>query len=107
MWEIKTFFNNIRKIYFISKRIGRVWLSGELKAEKSETSNQFRSMAWSNGYVACNFELRRSRLLTTADLSGAHGCEKKHKGSLKTPADFLKLLKNTVVKIRQINGAEQ
>lgn len=36
-------------------------------------------MAWSNGYVACNFELRRSRLLTIADLSGAHGCEKNTK----------------------------
>lgn len=105
--EIKTFHNSIRKISFASKRIGRVWFSGELKAEKSETSNQFRSMAWSNGYVACNFELRRSHLLTIADLSGAHGCEKKHQGSLKNPADFLKLLKNTVVKVRQINGAEQ
>lgn len=64
-------------------------------------------MAWSNAYVTSYFELRRSRLLPTADLSGAHGCEKKHQGSLKTPADFLKLLKNTVVKVRQINGAEQ
>lgn len=93
--EIKTFCINIRKIYFISKRIGRVLLSGELKAEKSETSNQFRSMAWSNAYVTSYFELRRSRLLTTADLSGADGCEKKHQGSLKTPADFLKLLSGT------------
>ena len=93
--EIETFCINIRKIYFISKRIGRVWLSGELKAKKSETSDQFRSMAWSNGYVTRYSELRRSRLLTTADLSGAHGCEKKHQGSLKTPADFLKLLSGT------------
>ena len=93
--EIKTFCNNIRKIYFISKRICRVWFSEELKAEKSETSNQFRSMAWSDSYVTSYFELRRSRLLTTADLSGAHGCEKKHQGSLKTPADFLKLLSRT------------
>lgn len=83
--EIKTFCINIRKIYFISKRIGRVLLSGELKAEKSETSNQFCSMAWSNSYVTSYFELRRSRLLTTADLSDAHGCEKKHQGSLKNP----------------------
>lgn len=49
-------------------------------------------MAWSDSYVTSYFELRRSRLLMTADLSGAHGCEKKHHGSLKTPADFLKLL---------------
>lgn len=93
--ETKTFCNNIRKIYFISIRNCRVWFSGALKAEKSETSNQFRSMAWSNAYVTSYFELRRSRLLTTADLSGAHGCEKKHQGSLKTPADFLKLLSRT------------
>ena len=64
-------------------------------------------MAWSNAYVTSYSELRRSRLLTTADLSGAHGCEKKHQGSLKTSVDFLKLLKNTVVNVRQINGAEQ
>lgn len=93
--EIKTFHNSIRKISFASKRIGRVWFSGELKAQKSETSNQFRSMAWSNGYVTSYFKLRRSRLLTTADLSGAHGCEKKHQVSLKTLADFLKLLSRT------------
>ena len=95
MLEIKTFHNSIRKIYFISKRTCRVWLSGELKAEKSETSNQFRSMAWSNAYVTSYFELRRSRFLTIADSSGAHGSEKKHQGSLKTPADFLKLLSRT------------
>lgn len=52
-------------------------------------------MAWSDGYVTSYFELRRSRLLTIADLSGAHGCEKKHQGSLKNPADFLKLLSGT------------
>lgn len=83
------------KYILYQKKIGRVWFSGELKAEKSETSNQFRSMAWSNAYVTSYFELRRSRLLTTANLSGAHGCEKKHQGSLKTPADFLKLLSGT------------
>lgn len=86
--EIKTFHNSIRKISFATKRIGRVWFSGELKAEKSETSNQFRSMAWSNAYVTSYFELRGSRLLTTADLSGAHGCEKKHQGSLKNRLIF-------------------
>lgn len=92
---IKTFYNNIRKIYFISKRIGRVWFSGELKAEKSETSNPYRSMAWSNSYVTSYFDLHRSRLLTIANLSGAYGREKMRQGSLKTPAEFLKLLNKT------------
>lgn len=80
---------------FISKRIGRVWFSGELKAEKLETSNPYRSMAWSNSYVTSYFDLRCSRLLTIANLSGAHGREKKHQGSLKTLADILKLLNRT------------
>ena len=52
-------------------------------------------MVWSNGYVTSYFKLRRSRFLMIADLYGAHGCEKKHQGSLKTPADFLKLLSGT------------
>lgn len=82
-------------MYFISKRIGRVWFSGELKAEKSETSNPFRSMAWSNSHVTSYFDLHRSRLLTIVNLSGTYGREKMHQGSLKTPADFLKLLNRT------------
>ena len=79
-------------MHFISKRIGRVWFSGELKAEKLETSNQYRSMAWPNSYVTSYFDLHRSRLLTIADLSCAYGREKMRQGSLKTPVVFLKLL---------------